>query len=192
MEYKKLIIPVITATFALFVWNAISWMALPFHDQSLKTLPDQVVKFTELSSTKLEEGVYHYPGLPEGNTAESIQALQDKLATGPRIPLMVYEPGSSTLFNPADFLVSLLLNLMTVTALLILLGSIKVHGLRHVIAICALAGVLIATMSDLSLMNWYRLPWSFVWPGIADHVVGLVLAGWILHIIYLKKHYEKI
>jgi len=192
MKYKKLIIAAIAATFALFIWNALSWMVLPFHSESLKTLPDQVVKFTELSSVKLEDGVYHYPGLPEDDSEESLREIEEKLATGPRIPLMVYKPGPSQLFNAGDFLVSLFLNFITVLMLFILLLSMKTLSLKRTVGICMLTGVLIAAMSDMALMNWYHLPWSFVWPGIADHMVGLVLAGCILHIIYFKKHYEKI
>ncbi|WP_370088628.1 hypothetical protein [Ekhidna sp.] len=188
---RQKILAVLAATILLFIWNAVSWMALPFHSQSLNTLPDQVVKFTELSSIQLEEGVYHYPGLPENSSPEAIKSLQQKLKDGPRVPLMVFKPGPSELFNPNDFLVSLLLNLSTVSVVLIILISTKSSGLKQTLANSALLGVLITVMSDLALMNWYQLPWSFVWPAIADHVVGLVLAGWILHIICLKKNYEK-
>lgn len=187
---KRKTLAILAATFLLFIWNAISWMALPFHSQSLNTLPDQVVKFTELSSIKLEEGVYHYPGLPEDSRPETMEGLQQKLQNGPRIPLMVFKPGPSELFNPNDFLLSLLLNLSTVGVVLIILISLKSSGLKQTLALCVLLAVLIASMSDLALMNWYRLPWSFVWPGLLDHVIGLILAGWILHIVYLKKQYE--
>lgn len=189
---KRKILAIIAATVLLFIWNAISWMALPFHSQSLSTLPDQVIKFTELSSVQLQEGVYHYPGLPEDNSPEDMQRLQQQLKDGPRIPLMVFKPGSSELFNLIDFLISLLLNLITAGIVFIILLALKLPGLKQVLAHCALLGILIAAMSDLALMNWYQLPWSFVWPAITDHVVGLVLAGWILHITYLKKNYEKI
>ncbi|MEQ8907292.1 hypothetical protein [Ekhidna sp.] len=188
---KRKILAITAATLLLFIWNAVSWMALPFHSQSLNTLPDQVVKFKELSSIQLEEGVYHYPGLPDDDSPEAIMRLQQKLNEGPRIPLMVYKPGPSPLLNPTDFLVSLLLNLVTVGVVFGILLSLKPHSLKQTIGSCVLLGFLIAVMSDLTLMNWYRLPWSFVWPGIIDHVVGLVLAGWILRITYLKKYYEK-
>lgn len=184
---KKKILAVVIATLVLFLWNAISWMALPFHSQSLSTLPDRVVKFTELSSIRLEEGVYHYPGLPEDNSPEAMQRLHQKLKDGPQIPLMVFKPGPSELFNPVDFLVSLLLNLGTAGVVFIILKALKPSGLKQTITHCAMLGLLIAVMSDLALMNWYRLPWSFVWPSIADHVVGLVMAGWILHILHLRK-----
>ena len=60
----------LVATVVLFVWNAISWMALPFHSNSLKNMPDGALaeNITELMP---ESGIYHYPGLPEDGRSEA-------------------------------------------------------------------------------------------------------------------------
>jgi hypothetical protein len=184
---KRKTIAIVLATLALFAWNAISWMGLPFHGQSLQPLPDAVVEFTKLSSVRLEDGVYHYPGFPEDNSPESLQKLEQKLATGPRIPLMVYKSGPSQLFNPTDFLQSLLINLFTVGALYLLLAQVKPQDLRATLLACLLAAMLTGFASDLALMNWYKLSLEFVIPNMADHIIGFCLAGIILFSVFFKR-----
>ncbi|WP_347924322.1 hypothetical protein [Pontimicrobium sp. SW4] len=40
---KKVLVSVILGTLLLFLWNVISWMALPFHTKTLKTIPESVI-----------------------------------------------------------------------------------------------------------------------------------------------------
>lgn len=183
---KRKMIAIGLATLTLFMWNAISWMVLPFHGRSLQTLPDAVVEFTTLSSKHLKSGVYHYPGTPEDNTPESLNNLEQKLASGPRIPLMVYHPGGSKLFNPSDFIASLALNLITVLVIFSLLKFLPKPSLMAVLKVSFILAVLVSSCSDLLLMNWYKLPLAFTIPNMLDHLIGITLAGIIIYLLHSK------
>lgn len=183
MTYNK-IIAIIIATLALFFWNAASWMALPFHNQSLKTLPDQVLKFSEISTFKLEEGVYHYPGIPQDNSNESLKKIKEKLNDGPRIPIMVYRSGPTSLFDPMDFFVSFLSNLFVVVCVFLLMASQNTYTWTSVIINGILIGVIVSTAAEISKMNWFDLPWSFTLPYILDHLIGILIISVVYKTLY--------
>ena len=109
---KKHILAVLLGTVVLIIWSAISWMGLPFHTQQLNTLPESAATALKQEATSMESNIYHYPGLEDPDLAQ-------KVAEGPRIPLMVYVAEGTSLFDPMDFLKRLFFNL--VTALLIFL-----------------------------------------------------------------------
>lgn len=163
----------------LFAWNAFSWMVLPFHGNSLQTLPEEALLPSHHSALALSEGIYHYPGPDTPN-------LEKKLARGPRIPFMVYIPGATTLFDPAVFLLNLCFNLATAGILLWVLQRQKDHSFFQVLVTCGAIGSIIALMSDLPLMNWYQLPLGYTLVHVADHLVGMLLCGLLLYRLCFK------
>ncbi|GEM_PF-4753532 len=50
---KKKITTLTIGTLILFVWNAVSWMVLPFHSNSLKNIPESVV-WPPINQTKIQ------------------------------------------------------------------------------------------------------------------------------------------
>ena len=88
---KKAIISIVIGTILLYVWGALSWMVLPFHGDSLHQIPEEAIEVDKLRTLMPESGVYHLPGMPEDNSAESMKKVEDQLAKGPRITMMVYK-----------------------------------------------------------------------------------------------------
>ncbi len=170
---KKKIISAVLGALILFIWNAISWMALPFHGQSLKSIPEGAIDMELLRSTLEEDGIYHYPGLD----AEDMAA---KLATGPRIPFMVYKQGPTSAFDPMSFLGNLLLNLLSATVIILVLSKVTKGSKSDIIMACLLMGVLVGVTSDLPQMNWYMHPFSYAATNIMDHIIGFGLLGLFL------------
>lgn len=150
-----------------FIWHAISWMGLPFHGQALNTLPET---FVAQEAPDLASGVYHYPGLDDDRLAE-------KVAEGPRIPLMIYIGEGTSLFDPMSFLGSLLFNLITAALLLLVLTKLGQPQLRdHLIAAVSI-GLIIGFASDLPQMNWFMFPLSYTLIHVFDHIIGFALVG---------------
>lgn len=149
-----------------FIWNAISWMGLPFHGSVLQTLPETFVQ----QEVTLASGVYHYPGLDDENLAK-------RLAEGPRIPLMVYIEGATPMFDPLSFLGSFFYNLITAMFLLIVLMKLGNKNLRSVVSSAVLIGLIIGFASDFPQMNWFMFPMNYTLINVADHLVGFTLLG---------------
>jgi len=193
MKTKKVIIATIVGALILFVWNAVSWMVLPFHGNALMTVPEQALVPGTLQQNMPEDGVYHYPGLPETNTPEVRNAIQEKLKTGPRITLMVYKHGGTSIFSPGAFLTSLLFNLVTVLLLLLIITRIQNRDAKNIIFMTVTIGILISFARDFPQMVWYLFPLRFTIIEVFDTIFSFFLLGLFLGYYLLKQiDYEKI
>ena len=183
---KKTLITLIIGTLLLFIWNVISWMALPFHSKSLITLPDAAFKTQQLQDLLLEDGIYHYPGLPESNTPEGLRVIEEKLKKGPRISFMSYKKGSTKFFEPSTYLKNIFLNFMTMLLVWYMVRKQANHRLSSIITTTLCMGLLIGFASDFPQMNWFKFPWNYTLPNILDHLVGFSLLGLLLSLYTFK------
>ena len=170
---KRKLISVILGGLILFTWNAVSWMALPFHANSLKSIPDAALDTQELQSYMPEDGVYHYPGLAGEANNKSLAEIEDQLKKGPRISLMVYKTGATKLFDPNTFLLNLFFNLLSVGILLLIIDRLAEKSFRNIFTSLLLIGLLIGLMSDFPQMNWYMFPVSYTLINVFDHIMAL-------------------
>ncbi|MEM8887213.1 MAG: DUF1761 family protein [Bacteroidota bacterium] len=184
---KRKLISVFLGGLILFIWNAISWMALPFHGDSLKNIPDSALNAQILQEQLPRDGVYHFPGMPGGVNKRSLQEIEEHLATGPRITLMVYKSGSSELFNPNTFLLNLIFNLLSVAILLLLLDRLADKSFKNTLTSLLLIGLLIGLMSYLPQMNWYMFPFSYTLINVFDHIIALGLLSLLFSFYTFKE-----
>ena len=172
---KKRTLSIILGTLILFIWNAISWMVLPFHSNTLKNIPESALDARLLQEQLVEDGVYHYPGLPE--SPDQMSSIVDKLKEGPRITLMVYKQGSTELFDPKSFGLNLLFNILSVVILLSVVNKLNDKSLGKIIATTLSIGLIIAFMSDFPQMNWYMFPLEYTLTNVFDYLVSFGLIG---------------
>lgn len=170
---KRKFTAIVLGALVLFVWNAISWMVLPFHGSSIQTLPEEVVESIESMSSALESGVYHYPGL---NDPE----MMSKTASGPRVPLMSFQSGPTDPMDTGLFLTGLLYNFITSFLLLQILLFARVQSWKSAANISLTVGLVIVFLRDLPEMNWYLFPLKFTIINAIDHVIMVVLAGLVI------------
>ncbi len=176
---KKKIITLIIGTLAIFIWNAVSWTVLPLHSNSLNNIPDSVIDQQTFKSQLPESGIYHYPGLPEDYSEESIERIEKKLAEGPRITFMAYTNGSTKLFEMKAYAFNLAFNFISVLLLLFIVSKQHLKSLPNVLVTTISIGLLISFMSDLPQMNWFMFPLNYTLPNILDHLVSFTLLGLI-------------
>ena len=174
---KRTVLTIIFGTLILFIWNAVSWMVLPFHAQSMKSIPEAAISTDDLKSNMPEDGVYHYPGLPENETEAAYKEIEEKLAAGPRITMMVYKSGSTPFFNPMNFIWLLIMNIVTVILLLGIVKRLSNHSLRNIMWTTIAVGIVISLLSDLQLMNWFMFPLDYTLANILDYMVMMTLLG---------------
>lgn len=173
---KRTILTFFIGTLILFIWNALSWMALPFHSGTFKNIPEQAINMDHLKTEMPESGVYHYPGLPEDQSAESVREVESKLAKGPRVTLMVYKNGPTKFFDPATYGFSLLINFLTVLFAYFVVSKIAVEN-KRILRVMLLIGVISGLISDISLMNWYLFPLDYTLVSLMDKIIAFTLLG---------------
>jgi hypothetical protein len=160
----------------LFVWSAVSWMALPFHNASTRPLPSEVA--TALSQHVTEPGAYAWPPMEAPAKASAVSEWEASFERGPWIPLLVYHPEPATSGGIAAPLArSFLIDLVaaTLAAVLLAVAAPRLAGYRERVLFVASLGVFAAVITSVEDMSW----------GYQDMVYGTVLAleavvGWTL------------
>ena len=150
---KNSILSILIGALLLFMWNAISWMVLPFHANTLNNIPETSMDRQVLQESLPKDGVYHYPGFPKDDSAKSREMLASKLAEGPRITLMVFKKGGTSLFEVKTFVGNFGLNVMTVLVLLVVVSEMRNKSLKSILMTTTFIGLIVGLASDLPQMN---------------------------------------
>lgn len=174
---NRKIVSLIIGTLILFIWNALSWMVLPFHSNTLNSIPDNAINTELLKEHLTKDGVYHYPGFPKDGTQQAFNDMESRIETGPRITLMVYKHGKTELFSMSSFLGSMGINFVTVLLLYSLIQLSRVQTTKAIMLMSLFAALIIGFTSDLAQMNWYLFPLSYTLLNMTDHLIPFLLIG---------------
>ncbi|MEN8789878.1 MAG: hypothetical protein ABF295_10215 [Flavobacteriaceae bacterium] len=174
---KRTVITVIAGSLILLIWNALSWMVLPFHEQSMSSIPESAIKADQLKEQLTEDGVYHYPGMPEENTEAAMSEVENKLAQGPRITLMVYKAGGTPFMDPINFLWDFIFGAIVVILIIGIINKFADKSMKNIVFTTITIGLVVGFMTDLPLMNWFMFPLDYTMANLLDYIVSLGLLG---------------
>lgn len=168
---KAAIKPVIKGALAggliMFLWYCISWMALPFHENTLTKVPND----SQLQQV-LEQSDFGREALMLGCTEDMSDNYKHNGALIFHTPLKQRQPMSDMMIFGA--VVDL------VTAGILTLLVIMTVGSRSCFcqySFCMLVGILAAILAYLPSVNWWGMPWNFAITGMMDIIVSFTLAG---------------
>lgn len=158
----------------VFIWSSLSWMALPWHNTTLKQFTDEAPVAVALRKYATAPGIYLLPGCT-GN----MQADMKKAEQGPFAFISV-RPGA----KPRNFMGQLGQQLLTqiVGAFLLTWLVLQAKGvsykirLRMVVASALLVGIL----GFLPDMIWWEFPLEYTLINCLDLVIGWILAGLVI------------
>ena len=63
----KSLLAALVAALVVSVVLTISWMALPFHTDSMSNIPADALDTAKMKEEMPEGGFYHFPGMPDGS-----------------------------------------------------------------------------------------------------------------------------
>ncbi|MFP2994516.1 hypothetical protein ABN763_01340 [Spongiivirga sp. MCCC 1A20706] len=177
MSTSKKIISIVLGTLILFIWSMVSWMALPFHENTITQIPEGTVDLQKMQNDMPEDGVYHYPGMPVDDSPETMAAMEEKLNTGPRIALMVYKSGATKLMDPMQFAIGLVINLLVVISLFYIVSKLADKSTKSILGVLIVVGLIIGLASDFAMLNWWMFPMDFTITNVVDYLVSFTLVG---------------
>ncbi len=88
---KKIIVPALLAAIAVFIWTALSWMALGWHNVDMKSFPDKSLA-QQMQVSLTEPGIYIYPGYSDSGQELTMEQWSELRKAGPIVHFMVYDP----------------------------------------------------------------------------------------------------
>lgn len=180
----RMIIAAVVGGLIVMVWGAVSWMALPFHNMSLNTLPGGVVEVEALLTGIPEQGVYHYPGFPhheDGSpvTVEEMETAFERMRRGPVVSLMIVHPHGTEPFPMENFVIGTAVNILGAGILAALVGRARRGGASWASAmgiVFAFAAFAVCA-AVLPGWLWWGYPWLFGLLEVTDVIIAWLLAG---------------
>ncbi len=174
----RVLIAALVGSIVYFAWGAISWMALPWHNNTMHTIDNEAAITAQLKEALTESGVYFFPGMPDDNSPEAWAQYTERHRQGP-YGMMFYHAQGSEPMPPSTFAVGFALDFVNalVAAWLVFLTGRSAKGFIGRLGVVAALGIVAAVTSDLMAWNWMHQNTEFSLVNAADHVVSFILMG---------------
>ncbi len=175
---KKILIGGVAAGILVFIWGAVSHMALPLGEMGLKQLPAEDAVLNPMKKSITEPGLYWFPAVDTDKSGDVSPQEQEawtaKHEAGPT-GLLLYQP-KGRVGMVRQLIVEFTTNVLggLIAALLV---SLTAAGFVARVLCVMLMGLFAWLAIDVSYWNWYQFPLDFTGAALAEQVVGWLLAG---------------
>lgn len=169
---RRILIAGVLAGLAMFVWESVAHMLLPFGEMGLSSLPDDAAMRAALAAQLGQaDGLYIYP---------TIQ-MDQVPAPGPW-GLLLYHPAWS--FSWAALGWEALVELAMGVTLALIVGMACAASFRRRLEIALLVGVTAAVAVSPSYTIWFGFPLAYtagqMIVALGDYIIGGALIAWLL------------
>jgi hypothetical protein len=185
----KTILAAILGGIAVFVWNAVSWMALSWHEPTIRQFTEPAQISQSLVEQAPSSGIYvlNHP------QSDASSAPGDESAAPPE-PAAGGEAGANQPFAfvaftregfggdqmPRQFAYALGANILTALMIVFLLRATSELSYPERVTFIATVGVIIAVAGRLPNWIWWHYPRDFMVVDIADVIIGWSLAALVM------------
>lgn len=162
----KPIIGAVLGGIVVFIWSALSWMVIPWHEATMSHFKNDKAVSEVVSANAEKSGVYFSP------------SDENSVAAGPLVYAAVRREGMTSMAKPMT--TGILIDILCagiVTWLLLQTTGKSYFGRVCFVAVVALAIGLFERLGDL---NWWGFPPAYTLVLIADLVIGWFLAGLVI------------
>jgi hypothetical protein len=163
----NLIKPASAASVVLFVWTALSWMLLPWHEAAIAPFP--VEEPIRQALTGAPAGIYLLPD------PKKVEQNPGQPVAGPHVFAAV-SPTVQTSMAPmmgAHFVFQFLASLLAVW----IAAQIPSAGFWRIVCVFSCFGAISSLAALLPFWNWWSFTSAYVGGEVADQLAGWTLAG---------------
>ncbi len=196
VSMKKLVLAVLLAGIASFVWGVISHEVLPMYKNSLQKFTDEDAVTKAIVANAPTKGVYFMPYVPQnanGMSAEEFKAAQRativKLQQGPFVFASVRLGAMSSL--AAYLLVQILGDVLTALFLTLILMKALERPYWNRVMTCVWVALAAFAVKSLPMWNWYEFSNAFTVAELIDITGRMLVAGLVIAKILPKGAQEQ-
>lgn len=178
---RKAILGVVLGAAVHFAWGAVSWMVLPWHDTTIKKLPEEQLLTDTMRVVVKEPGLYFFPCDRTESGRMDPRVWEEKFRKGPT-GLIAYSPGGKAPMGTSTFLFGFLGDLLAAALCMVILLSARdrVHAaLPRVLLVMGVGFVAWASV-HLPYWNWLGFPADYTVVALADMMIASGLMGAVL------------
>lgn len=175
---KRFVLGGVVGAFAYFLWGAVSWMVLPWHNTTLKSLPEEQLIVDTLRVVVESPGVYFFPSDRKDGQPVDRDEWAQKYRKGP-VGLMVYAPQGKEPMPPSIFAKALAGDLLVSFLVLAVLwlSRDRVQGIAKRTVLAAGLGLLSWAAVHFPYWNWFSFPTTYTAVQLADVLLGFAILG---------------
>ncbi len=155
----KILIGGIVGGLVLFAWSAVSWMVLPWHNNTFRTFTHE----------------------------QSVEAILTADAPTAGIYILKNKPSAFLVFNPQGYgpmkfklMYDLLFDMLSAALVSYIVLRLKKSNYFSRLIVILVFALAVGILWHLSNWNWWGFSASFTLIGIADLIIGWFLAGLVL------------
>lgn len=170
----RIIIAGILGGIILFIWSAISWMALPWHMTTLHSFKDEKAVSELVQSNTSISGIYVLPFMSQNGQAKDAQT-----AKGPMIFASVHQEGMSRAMT-LPMIISLITQIIAACFVAWMVSKtdrLNYFGRVVFVVVFAFAAGLVV---DMPYWNWFGFDANYTLVQMSDLLIGWFLAGLVL------------
>jgi hypothetical protein len=167
----------------VFVWSALSHMALGLGTAGISTMPNEDRVAQAIRGAITEPGLYFFPGFDASHkmTPDEEKAWTEKYRRGPS-GILIVQPGGRDPMAPEQLVIELLADILAAGVAAFILDGLAWTFTARVAAV-GLLGVFEWLDINVSYWNWYKFPTVFTAAALVEQVVGWTLAGIVMALI---------
>lgn len=165
MNARAIGISTVVGTIAMFAWQSVSQMVIPWHRATMQEVSDTTARAVPaIRQLAKGNGVYfsRYGALIAVRTAPDNSSQMSMAAM---VPMLAKQAG---------------IDLVVVTALCFFVGFLIDRSPLGVAMAMALAGFAMITVQELAMANWYGFTYSWAAVNIADQTISFFLTGLVV------------
>jgi hypothetical protein len=171
MNVRAFGISAVVGTIAMFAWQSVSQVVIPWHMATMQEVSDTTAKAVPaIRQLAKSNGVYYsrYGALVAVRFAPDNSSQISMAAIG---PMLLKQAG---------------IDLVVVTALCFLVGFLIDRSPLGVAKAMALAGFAMIAVQELAMANWYSFSMSWAAVNIADQTISFFLTGLVVGALMLR------
>lgn len=162
----RLILSAILGGAILFIWTALSWMALPLHKSTINNFNNPDVVANTIQANVQQSGIY------------VLMSTLEQEAKGPLVFASVYKGGMQTMLpNMIIEFVTLVIAAFLVSWMLSLTRGLHYFSRVGFVLLFAIAAWLV---TDVPNWNWFHFSVNYTLVAIIDLLIGWFLAGLVI------------
>ena len=182
----KVLIAAILGGVIFFAWNSISWMVLPWHQQTVKHFDNEKIVAEALTSTVEESGIYLLPRMDQnpspsdaGEIKTNIENANQHMQEGTFAFISLKPAGMERTME--DSMMFALINSIIVSILVVILLSCTSDlGYMARVFFIVMVGLVAALLGHVPNWIWWGFDTNYTIVMIADILIGWFLAGLII------------
>lgn len=185
--FKSLLKGAVVGGIIVFLWNMVSWLAIPWHEPVFKGFSSEEYVGSVIKNNAPEKGIYILPMLGYGkDKKEQQQDYVSKVKEGP-VVFAAVTPNGLNPMGVGHFFAGLCVQIAAGAFVGMILHLCCCHNYFARVIIVLFTAIFTGIAGFVPTLVWWSFPFDYIAISFLDIVIGWLIAGFVLAAIIKPK-----